>query len=213
MKYCGIYKITNIVNNKKIIGQSTNIHKRWILYRHWLRKGSYNNPYLQHAWNKYGEKKFKFEIIFLCSSEELNEAEIRFIEQYKSIDSEYGYNLKTGGNRPIMSEETKQRMSVAKMGQKNSFYGKRHSSQTKQKIREVRENYKGINHPLFGKHLSLQTKQKIREKHLGKKHSSETIRKMKKNNSGKSNPMFGRRHSEETKRKIGLKSKLKFMKH
>jgi len=27
---CGIYKITNIINNKIYIGRSTDIHRRWL---------------------------------------------------------------------------------------------------------------------------------------------------------------------------------------
>jgi len=35
---CGIYKITNLMNNKCIIGQSVNITRRWAKYRSELKQ-------------------------------------------------------------------------------------------------------------------------------------------------------------------------------
>lgn len=48
----GIYKITNLVNNKVYIGQSVNIRKRWNQHVLELNKNIHPNIYLQSAWNK-----------------------------------------------------------------------------------------------------------------------------------------------------------------
>ena len=52
---CGIYKITNLKNNKGYIGQSTDIKTRWINHKRELRNNIHRNPHLQNAFNKYGE--------------------------------------------------------------------------------------------------------------------------------------------------------------
>ena len=60
---CGIYKITNLKNNKGYIGQSSDIKKRWRNHKFELKNNIHNNPYLQNAFNKYGEEAFEFRII------------------------------------------------------------------------------------------------------------------------------------------------------
>lgn len=60
----GIYKITNIINNKLYVGStSSNFNKRWNCHKSTLRRNLHGNKYLQNSWNKYGEQSFDFEII------------------------------------------------------------------------------------------------------------------------------------------------------
>lgn len=77
-KVCGIYKITNKVNNKIYIGSSKNIHKRWKNHIKELITNKHANIYLQHDWNEYGKECFMFEILEKCSED------IRY-----SIEQEY----------------------------------------------------------------------------------------------------------------------------
>lgn len=95
---CGIYKITNNINNKVYIGQSRTIEKRWIKH-----KNASNNPNdhnydtpLHRAFRKYGVNNFKFEIIEECSIDKLDEREIYWINYYDSFTK--GYNLTLGGD-------------------------------------------------------------------------------------------------------------------
>lgn len=97
-KNCGIYKITNLINGKCYIGQSTYIPKRW--KNHLI---SVNNPNskeyyypLYQAMRKYGSNNFKFEIIENCLPKELNEKEQYWILYYNSYKE--GYNQNEGGN-------------------------------------------------------------------------------------------------------------------
>lgn len=97
---CGIYKITNLINNKNYIGQSVNIEKRW--QRH---KNDANNPLSQgynyplyKAFRKYGVDNFEFSIVELCSPEELNDKEIYYIQFYNSYYENNGYNQTLGGD-------------------------------------------------------------------------------------------------------------------
>lgn len=204
----GIYKITNIVNWKVYIGSSKNIKKRWNIHRNSLRWQKHRNIYLQRAWNKYGEKNFKFEIILKCLEEELDKKEIKLIQKYKSLNKKFGYNIEEGGRRPIMSEETRNKISRAMKGNKNHL-GYSHSEETKKRIartkmgtifskewkRKISEANSGEKNPFYGKHHSRETIEKIYEANYGRKHSKESKLKM-------SRSHVGKKFSEEHRRKL-----------
>ena len=93
----GIYCITNLINNKRYIGQSLNIEKRWKDH-----KSNYlncTNSSLYAAIRKYGINNFKFEVLEECKIEELNDKEIYWISFYQTYPPELnkGYNLTPGG--------------------------------------------------------------------------------------------------------------------
>ena len=103
---CGIYKITNKINNKIYIGQSVNIEQRF--YTHCsdaLYKA--DNNYFHNAIRKYGKENFYIEIIEECPEEELNDREIYWISKYNSTDTSIGYNSTLGGegNRKFSFKE------------------------------------------------------------------------------------------------------------
>jgi group I intron endonuclease len=62
MDNCGIYKITNIVNNKCYVGSSINIKNR--IYKHFwlLSNNKHYNLHLQKSYNKYGKSNFIYEV-------------------------------------------------------------------------------------------------------------------------------------------------------
>ena len=91
-----LYEIINLVNGNRYYGQTTRkrLLDRWREHLYPLRKGKHPNRYLQFAWDKYGEKSFKCELIKEFNTiEELNEAEIGMIEDHSNT-----YNLAKGGN-------------------------------------------------------------------------------------------------------------------
>lgn len=92
----GIYKITNLINNKIYIGQSTNIEYRWEDHKFYSRN---SHTALQAAFKKYGISNFSFEVIEECSKEYLDEREIYWIKFYDSYKN--GYNLTKGGMSKI----------------------------------------------------------------------------------------------------------------
>lgn len=94
---CGIYKITNLKNNKSYIGQSIYIEKRWS-----NEKASSKNPNdknyntaLSKALRKHGIENFNFKILEICDKEDLSEREIHYIDLYNSYFN--GYNETSGG--------------------------------------------------------------------------------------------------------------------
>lgn len=75
----GIYRIVNTVNGKCYIGSSKDIDKRVRQHMGKLRAGTHINPYLQNAYNKYGEESFYTECIENVNTGFLFEAEARHI--------------------------------------------------------------------------------------------------------------------------------------
>ena len=107
-----IYKITNKINGKAYIGQTTqDVRKRW--RRHC--SNSEKDGAISKAIKKYGKSNFIFEILKenIDSIDSLNVLEIYYINTLSTM-SPNGYNLIMGGNNKTPSEETRQRMSDAK---------------------------------------------------------------------------------------------------
>lgn len=114
MNICGIYKITS-PSNKVYIGQSIDIIKRWKKYYSLNCK---QQPKIYASLKKHGIDKHKFEIICQCNKEDLNKLEVFYIETYQSFNDNNGLNLLSGGNYNKFSNETRVKMSQAKIGVK-----------------------------------------------------------------------------------------------
>lgn len=133
--YGYIYKTTNLLNGKIYIGQKKSNE---FLNEKYLGSGKI----LRQAIDKEGKQNFKVELLEECeSAQELNEREIFWISFYRSTDPNIGYNLSDGGYVPRLS------------GERNGFYGKHHSQQTKDKWKS-RKYKTGPDHPMYGKHQS-----------------------------------------------------------
>lgn len=92
-----IYKITNLINNKVYIGQtSRTIQERWEQHIRDSQKLKYS---LYLAINKYGINNFVIEQIEECPISLLNEKEIYWIKYYNSYKEGYNENLGGGGNQ------------------------------------------------------------------------------------------------------------------
>lgn len=167
--YGYIYKTTNLFNGKIYVGQ----HKATKFNDNYYGSGIR----ITNLINKFGKSSFSCELLEECSSEEeLNEKEIYWIDKLNSTNRDIGYNLMSGGYkvRGIKhSEETKQKISKAKMGcHPNRDYLM--SESTKNKISNtLKEYYKTHDNPRKGVHLTVKTKQKLRDANLGKKYPEE----------------------------------------
>ena len=73
---CGIYKITNILNEKCYIGSSINVEQR--IKTHLARRG---NIHLKNSIDKYGINNFKSEILQVCCKKNLIKTEQKFLDK------------------------------------------------------------------------------------------------------------------------------------
>lgn len=179
MVYGYIYKVTNLINGKIYIGQTTlGFDERYHGGIH-----STHNKHLKRAIEKYGVDNFLVEKEYdhAMTKEDLDRLEIFYIKEFKSTDPNFGYNKTTGGGSYTFTQEVKNKISQAKKGTIVS-------EETKQKLSQIR---KGSGNSRFGITLSEEQKAKI------SKSVSEAI-------IGENNPMYGKHHTESTKQKISL---------
>lgn len=93
----GIYKITNIVNQKSYIGQSKDIAQR--INEHFYHRTATKASLIDKAILEFGISAFTFQILELCMVNELDLKEDFYIKLYKTnID---GYNIVAGGQHNI----------------------------------------------------------------------------------------------------------------
>lgn len=91
-----IYKITNMVNNQKYIGQTVKtVEKRFTQHKNNSNKPYFFQLVLYKAFNKYGIENFKCETIEEVPNELLDEREKYWIEYYDTYFN--GYNSTIGG--------------------------------------------------------------------------------------------------------------------
>ena len=98
-KISGIYKITNLNNNKVYIGQAVNIAER---LRTHIKAGigiDPTNSELYKDMKKIGVENFTFEILEECPPSMLNDKEKFWISFYHGQD--FGYNITKGGSQRI----------------------------------------------------------------------------------------------------------------
>ena len=122
-----IYMHKNKINGKVYIGQTCQE-----LSARWKNGDGYRScTAFYRAIQKYGWDNF--EHIVLCTNltlEEANEKEAELIEQYHSRNKEHGYNIRAGGSKGALSDET-----IEKIRQSN-LKAKRHiSEETRLKLR------------------------------------------------------------------------------
>lgn len=201
----GVYMIKCLINGKVYIGKSNDVKRRWREHKSRLKRNNHENEKLQHDWNKYGEDNFEFKLIENYDNEEFGiELEKKYINEYKSCDLNFGYNMTLGkgenrGEIPTeetkkklkgheVSEETKKKISESNIGNKNAL-GYKHTEESKKKISESHK----------GKRLSEEHKKHLSESRKGKTLTEKHKKKISMSNKGKNT---GKIRTEEHKKKI-----------
>lgn len=120
-KIAGIYMIKNLLNGKMYIGQSWDVFVRWRTHK---SAASRTDSYLYNAIRKYGISSFSFSVIHevdkICSQDMLDDLEIAYISIHGSTDRTVGYNIKSGGSKGKLAQETKDKISQKARGRKPS---------------------------------------------------------------------------------------------
>ena len=137
----GIYCIKNKINDYIYIGQSTDTNRRFKDHIRTLRQNTHHNIKLQTSWNKDGETNFEFFIILECSVSVLSfheKEEVEKIPEHKRYNILKNYDTLIGKNNP--------------------FYGKRHSSQARNKMSAFAKKRKGNKNPNYGNKNSIEAR-------------------------------------------------------
>jgi group I intron endonuclease len=217
-KKCGIYIIQNIHpdgKNKKYIGKSEDIERRWKDHKRLLNANKHGlnksgqTDHLQRAWNNYGSESFEFHILKLCKSEELNHWEKIFTWDHQSFNPGCGYNRTPGGENSICTDEKRENLSKALKGRVNSLEMRRKMSKVMKGRKPHPNTIKAGIKTRTGKKQSIETIKKRRQKMKGRKLSKEHCKKISIRNLG-NKYNSGNHHPEEVKRKISL-SERKYM--
>jgi group I intron endonuclease len=169
-----IYKITHIPSGKCYIGQTIRcVKERWMHHC----KPSNECIKLARAIQKHGKNSFSVDTIAKYQTlEDLNNAEEYYINWYNSL-SPNGYNLHTGGNNHIVSDETRKKQSKSHKGMQTWWIGRKHSKET---LIEYSSSRTGSGNGMFGRKHTAETKEKQRRARLGKSPSNKGIKKVKK---------------------------------
>ena len=117
-----IYKITNTITKKCYIGETMekDPQNRYKQHLNTIRRGK-GCPALRDAMKKYGEDKFKFEVLIICFDEDRFAIEKEYIKKYNSMVPN-GYNILEGGRGGA------------------GFKGKKHTKETIAKFTETFKN-------------------------------------------------------------------------
>jgi group I intron endonuclease len=113
-----IYRIVNLINGKKYVGQTKekDPQQRWKGHQKAIKQGK-GCPFLRKAVLKHGIENFKFEVIAECPDAEVNEKEKEHIQSENTLIPN-GYNMLKGG-------------------QGGGFIGRTHTPEAREKIRQA----------------------------------------------------------------------------
>jgi group I intron endonuclease len=138
----GVYKISCLTTGKFYIGSAHSLVKRKRTHLSCLRNKKHRNSKLQRAWEKYGEENFIFETLLICSKDDVLFYEQLLLTKLDAVQNGFNISPSVIGGKGVkhtektkaklkeawiqrrmrpknpVSEETKKKISLAKLGQK-----------------------------------------------------------------------------------------------
>ena len=225
-KNCGIYKITNITNNKIYVGSSSNLKSRKNQHFKSLRDNKHFNKHLQNSYNKYGQSNFEWTILEYIERQEnkkelkgsLLEKEQYFIDKLQVCT--YGYNTApiAGSTLGIkfgpQPDEQKKKMVATR--RKNDSYNHTEEWKKEQSVRSTgrvksKEEKLKLSIANKGKKLSEEHKKKLKNRVISEEHRKavsianrgKKLSKEHRENISLGN--MGKVHTQETRDKISKK--------
>ena len=228
----GIYKIVNIVNSKCYVGSTKDFNRREKEHFDDLIKQKHSSIKLQRSYNKHGKDKFQFLIIEIIPYEKeiIIERENYWIKELNSKSN--GYNIADASfgdmlthhplkeeiiikrskttkenNSKLSKEEFNLRFIESRKGDKNGMYGKKHSEESKHKMRIANI---GTFEERYGKEKSDLVKNKMRIAFTEERRQSLSD-KQKIDMKGNKNNFYGKTHTEDNRKIISEKVKNAFL--
>ena len=113
-----VYQAKNLINEKCYIGQTIQtIYRR--KYRHlYVARNNIGNLNFHNEIRKYGEENFEWSILEdnISHENKMFWLEEFYIAYYKTLSTQNGYNIETGGKNYIVAKETGKKISKANLG-------------------------------------------------------------------------------------------------
>jgi group I intron endonuclease len=158
LKTCGIYGIRNKITDRIYVGKSVEIEIRFSRHKTELKHNKHYNDHLQRSFNKYGADAFEFVILEQCEPNLLPRKEQFWINEFNN--NLYNFDL--------FVED--------KVGNRNSFFGKKHTEEAKIKMGLKKKTmYVGPGNPNYGKKQPKSTVLKMIQNNSGTKLTPETV--------------------------------------
>lgn len=127
-----LYMIINVINGRFYIGSTLDYKRRFNEHKRALLARNHHSKYLQRAWDKYGDKSFKFVLLQTCLKDEMLDMEQSLLDDRlpaynmnKKVDSRLGRK---------MSKEARLKMSVLKKGKSSPRKGVKLSEEARKKL-------------------------------------------------------------------------------
>lgn len=180
MKKHFIYLTINLITNEKYIGKHYGE-----LDDDYLGSGTI----LRRAIVKYGKENFQRIILHISQdNDENNLKEQEYIKIFNAVQNPEFYNLAPGGDGGDIfhslpkerQEQIRQEASIRNSGSGNGMYGKKHSQETKEKLKKIDKSYTQTAKYKYNMSITM---------------------------SGEKNGMYGKQHSEAAKEKMSLAKK------
>lgn len=159
----GIYIILNTRNGKFYIGQAQDFKLRWQDHKWKLNAGKHRNKHLQNAWQKYGEKAFRFKKLEYCSIKQLEEREQHYLNIY--VGKETCYNTANDAHAPMRGRK---HTPEARLKMSKALKGRVKSAEECRKISEA----------LRGRKATDESRHNQSKAQTGSKRSAETRQRM-----------------------------------
>lgn len=159
----GIYKITCTSNKRFYIGSAVNLRYRKNRHFSMLRQNIHHNLHLQHAWSKYGEQAFTFEVLELVLPMSLTAREQYWLNKLKPFGKK-GFNLAHDTTSPMLGrKQTPEAIEKARQ----SHIGKKRSPESIERMRQA----------AIGRKFSPEFIEKTRQANIGRKRPPEATEK------------------------------------
>lgn len=190
-----IYRITNSVNGKFYIGQTTMaLTHRWECHTSEARRGKLPSP-IYRAMRKYGAAAFSIRVVGVADTQaDLNQLEAEIVRESGAMKPGAGYNAREGGGAGgKMTAEAKKRMSESRRGEKHWSFGREFSEDHRRRLGDAFRARGGMppeahakrSATMMGHAVSPETRAKISAGRKGWKHPPEVVAQIAEKNRGR----------------------------